>query len=707
MNPPSYPLLLLIFANDRTAYLDSIRKERQHLISLLQPAADALGLELKDIDYSTVEGVIDLLNLQRERLAVLHFAGHSGTNLLRLDEGDAHASGLAAKLAECPNLKLVFLNGCNNAALVKAIADAGIPSVIGTRQPIADDAAKHFSQGFFKALAEQKRSVAAAFAQAQADVQTLAGQHYRSLDLSLPAAMQEWAWFMASNTPDWQLADAANPCNRLPALPRGELPAKPFKNLYYYTAADAEIFFGRCRAILEVLQLLDEAKEPLLLLHGGTGVGKSSFLLAGLIPRLKAPSRQQPVHYLRYNELNPQQDPLAQLFGSSDSAAIRARLDTPTPTGLPAIWIIDQMEEIFFARERTQDAKTSIPPALDTLLTALHSVFYPPDGSGRPDAKLILSLRKEWFAELHDACRAHQVNQHDYLLKPLDKPAILEVIETPAATTHLYQHYHLRITNTADGRLAEQIADDLLTDKQSNIAPTLQIILSRLWERVEHQQERVWDEDLYLDEQRTGLLLEDYLDQQLQDIAAKASWGEEAKDSGLLLDVLHSHTTPQGTAKTVTAAAYETLYPHIPYRAALLKALKDRYLIIEPQTNENQPSKSQTRLAHDTLAQLVKTSFDASELPGQRMQRILSHRYTDWLNNHRQASFLDDYELEICEKGVVGKYRLTAEEESFIQASKKNNRVRNIMEEAMTVIVFIASFYISISFLTGHGVKLL
>ncbi len=158
------PLILLIFANDRTAYLDSIRKERQHLIELLQPTADRLGLELKELDYSTVEGVIEALNLQHERLAVLHFAGHSGTDLLQLDEGAAHASGLAAKLATCPNLKLVFLNGCNNATLVKAITDAGIPNVIGTYQPIADDAAKQFSQGFFKALAEQGRSIAEAFA---------------------------------------------------------------------------------------------------------------------------------------------------------------------------------------------------------------------------------------------------------------------------------------------------------------------------------------------------------------------------------------------------------------------------------------------------------------------------------------------------------------------------------------------------------------
>ena len=133
---------------------------------------------------------------------------------------------------------------------------------------------------------------------------------------------------------------------------------------------------------------------------------------------------------------------------------------------------------------------------------------------------------------------------------------------------------------------------------------------------------------LYLQEKWQGSLLEDHLNQQLQAIASNEPWGQEAKDSGLLLDVLHTHTTPQGTTKPLTTVQYHALYPHIPYRAALLKTLTNRYLIIEPQRAEL--TSQQTRLAHDTLAQLVNTQYQHSELPGQKARRILQNRTPDF-----------------------------------------------------------------------------
>ncbi|SEB05029.1 CHAT domain-containing protein [Thiothrix caldifontis] len=685
------PLILLTFANDKADYLSGIGREMAQLETLLTPIAQRLDFELKLFPYTDSHALLDYLNENRERLVLLHFSGHSNSDVLQLDDGEWHIKGFAAKLGNCPHLRLVVLNGCQNAAQVHALRAANVAAVIGTHAPIGDKTATEFTQAFYHAFAEQALPLLDAFVQAQTDVQTLNGQPYRSLDITTPSAEADWAWFIASHTPDWKLADVANPCNRLPALLRGELPAKPFKNLYYYTEADAEIFFGRCQAILDVMQLLDETKEPVLLLHGGTGVGKSSFLLAGLIPRLKAPSRQQTVRYLRYNDCDPQQNLLQQLFGSTDPATIRSLLNTPTATGLPAIWIIDQLEEIFFADQH---------PQLDTLLTTLHTVFYPEET--RPNAKLILSLRKEWFADLLDACQEYNINVSRYLLNPLDKLSIIEVIQTPAETPYLHQHYNLSIQNPPDGQLAAQIADDLLTDKQSNIAPTLQIILSRLWKRVENQQERIWNEDLYLDEKRTGLLLEDYLNQQLQDIAEKENWGKEAKESGLLLDVLYTHTTDQGTAKNVTIAEYEVLYPHISYRVALLKALQGRHLIIEPQTRELQTTLQQTRLAHDTLAQLVKTQYLISELPGQRARKILNQCKSEWIINvklyEKEEPTLNAYDLKVIGKGQSGTidWHQNNVERNIIKKSKRirnNKRIAGYMSAMLLMTLIASSMY--------------
>ncbi len=675
------PLILLIFANDRQAYLEAVTKERQQLIKLLrfEIEKNALDIEVDSLDYTTIGSMIEMLNLQRERLAILHFAGHSDTDLLQLDEGQAHVNGLAAKLGECPNLKLVFLNGCNNAALVRAIAAVGVASIIGTRRAVADTAALHFSSGFFTALAAQGRTLSEAWNQAKTDVETVTGEQSRSLDIEQPDNTQEWSWFMVSQTPDWKLVDATHPCNRLPALPHGELPATPFKNLDYYTEADAEIFFGRCQPMLDVIHLLDVAKEPVLLLHGGTGVGKSSFLQAGLIPRLKARGQIVPAPF-RYSQSDSMQNPVERIFGITDITEIRTRLNKPSPSGLPSVWVIDQVEEIFFDQTSNH---------LDELLKALHAIFYLEDA--RPAAKIILSLRKEWFADLLDACQLHKINTSRCLLTSLDKLSIMEIIESPTQNMRLRKHYHLKILNPDHGRLAEQIADDLLVDKESNIAPTLQIILSYLWERVKHKDDKVWDEQLYQDENRTGLLLVDYLDRQLQDIADHEPWGKEAKASGLLLDVLHAHTTNQGTAKTITAEEYGRLYSHVNYCFLLLHGLKDRHLIIEPQTGAL-ASVVKTRLAHDTLAQLVRQSFDVSVLPGQQARRILNNRKNEWRLEGNQKAPLVGHDLKIVKMGKNGtqNWEVDKLEKEIIEKSSQKKIIRIIKNTLITTTLLLA-----------------
>ncbi|HVR58098.1 MAG TPA: patatin-like phospholipase family protein [Pseudolabrys sp.] len=64
-------------------------------------------------------------------------------------------------------------------------------------------------------------------------------------------------------------------------------PESPYKGLGFYTEEDAPLFAGRDSDIVRCAERLAEWSSRVLLLHGSTGCGKSSFLRAGLIPHLE------------------------------------------------------------------------------------------------------------------------------------------------------------------------------------------------------------------------------------------------------------------------------------------------------------------------------------------------------------------------------------------------------------------------------------
>lgn len=722
----SFPLILLVFANDTTDYLEQIQQEKQLLHSILQPVANRLEYDLEIQEYTTFDELIDYLDSNRDRLIMLHFAGHSNGELLKLDEGVAYASGLKGKLHACQHLRFLFLNGCNSAGQVDQFVEIGIQSIIGTNDFIRDDVALKFSEAFYKNLAalENSITVGEAYEQAKSTVKAKYDDSFEALNRSFDLGgdkhtPQEWPWFLKpENEQNWKLEYAAHPCNRLPVLPNKallDLPDEPFKNLYYYQPDDADIFFGRCQSTLDVLEQLDKPDTPLLLLHGGTGVGKSSFLMAGLIPRLLA--RQQVVNDpFRYDEQVTLQNLRQRIFNTNNIEEIHKQLDSAGTH--PSIWILDQIEEIFYKTDDKPDAETeensiskeekqdSIPDVLNLLLKTLSQLYPAGQTEQWPNARIILSLRTEWFGKLHDACRHYQLTSQDYLLKPLSKQGIIEAIEQPATKPLLINKYSLQIQNPADGRLAEQIADDLLEDKESNIAPPLQIMLSKLWQSVADRpkEQRIWTQALYEEKKKQGLLLSEHLDQQLLEIGELSNkqygnWGKESNESGLLLDVLHAHTTPQGTSKTLTSTEYETHYAHIPYRNQLARVLTDRYLLIDP-LNNNQ----QRRLAHDTLAQVVKAKYETSDLVGQRARRILDSRKTDWElteEGNPEGTPLDDYDLKLVEQGQLGTYDWNYSnngiEIAIVEKSQKRRRNARFIR-AGVILGFILAFIFTIFF---------
>ena len=155
----------------------------------------------------------------------------------------------------------------------------------------------------------------------------------------------------------------------------------------------------------------------------------------------------------------------------------------------------------------------------------------------------MLGFRKEWLAELDRRLAEAKLPRTKVFLKQLDRRGIIEAIRGPSRPGRLQRQYRLAIE---DG-LPEVIADNLLADAGSALAPTLEVFLTKMWERARqaNPDQPRFDRALYESLKAEGYLLKDVLDEGLKAIGR---WNPAVEQSGLALDVLVYHTTDLGTA---------------------------------------------------------------------------------------------------------------------------------------------------------------
>ena len=447
-----------------------------------------------------------------------------------------------------------------------------------------------------------------------------------------------WPWLLrtrpgAETAVEWSLPQAAgDPLFGLPPLPQRPLPESPYqRGLDYYTRDLAELFFGRSRQIRELYQRVTAAGHAnVILYYGQSGVGKSSLLDAGVAPRLEG---THSVSYARRDRALGLLGTLCkQLAGVGAPAAVNGDVVAPAsavgPTGVslaeawlaaeqasgkPLVLILDQVEEVFTRRnpERLQE--------LEEFAAALGSLD---GGAKRPQGALVLGFRKEHLAEIVSALRKESVAYVGQFLSPLNAEGIQEVLWGPVRSERLRAHYGLAI----DPELPEQVAHDLSADPDSPVAPTLNILLRKLWAAAKAQSASAphFSSELYGQLRRDGILLDDFLRQQRDTLAQEQP---QAVASGLLLDLWAFHTTALGTSDQRDEQELQAAYGHQPIVDVLITRSKELYVLADPPGDNPAPG---TRLAHDTLAPLVRRDYDQSTLPGQQARRILESRAIDW-----------------------------------------------------------------------------
>ncbi|MBW4456546.1 MAG: hypothetical protein KME55_29795 [Nostoc indistinguendum CM1-VF10] len=256
----------------------------------------------------------------------------------------------------------------------------------------------------------------------------------------------------------------------------------PYRGLFHFGPNDAEFFFGRDVFIEELIQAT--FKRNFIPVLGASGSGKSSVVLAGLVPKL-----QQQGCWL-FTHFRPGSDPfhalaeaLVPLYTSGDAtvqiaqARALARYFYDDKVTLPDIFshiqrqhpnhrlllIADQFEELYTL---CNDEKTRTS-FLDTLLSSFQT-----SSSFQSPPVLVATMRADFLGNgLSYPAFGDLLQNTDIKIRSMNHSELLQVIVKPAE----------KVGITFEAGLEERILNDV-EDKAGNL-PLLEFTLMLLWQQ--------------------------------------------------------------------------------------------------------------------------------------------------------------------------------------------------------------------------------
>jgi formylglycine-generating enzyme required for sulfatase activity len=254
------------------------------------------------------------------------------------------------------------------------------------------------------------------------------------------------------------------------------LPERLYKFLDYFEAADQPIFFGRDEEVNYLVQRI--MAHRLTVLFGQSGVGKTSLINAGVIPRLEEEGYTS--LYLRVLR-----EPTASIKGSLSQAVLQLGQDATSPSSilhspssdpcsfleraLPSeshlVIFLDQFEEFFVRLGKATRAAFA-----EELAVCLGSDL---------DLRFVLSLRDDYLARLHSlsAQLPDDPLMNRFCLENLNVEKARLAITQPARA------FKLRY----EDELLETLLDDLEQEGGVEgfvVPPQLQIVCHKLYENL-------------------------------------------------------------------------------------------------------------------------------------------------------------------------------------------------------------------------------
>ncbi len=206
----------------------------------------------------------------------------------------------------------------------------------------------------------------------------------------------------------------------------------PFLGLFAFRPEDREFFFGRDALVQKLVARIKA--HPFLAVLGASGSGKSSLVMAGLVPALEA----------QMSYLTPSSAPLSQLLAAKESASAKT------------VFVIDQFEELFTHPHDATECADFIHALLELTKTN----------------RVVITMRADFWGEVAIYADLKQAMQeHQELIAPMTVNELHSAMEKQAAVVGL----------RFDPTLSESILADV--KGEPGAMPLLQHALWELWNR--------------------------------------------------------------------------------------------------------------------------------------------------------------------------------------------------------------------------------
>jgi Cdc6-like AAA superfamily ATPase len=169
-------------------------------------------------------------------------------------------------------------------------------------------------------------------------------------------------------------------------------PENPYVGYQYYTQEMAALFFGRDKEIMTLFnKIANQPQSRISVIYGQLGVGKTSLILAGLLPRL---SEYFNCHYIRCNKKLIENAAIEKLLENNPEELKNLNLYTALfgeekQNEKQEIIIFDQFEEFYIWINERKKLNNFYQHVVQLL-------------SDHPNTKLIFIIREEYFAQLSD-----------------------------------------------------------------------------------------------------------------------------------------------------------------------------------------------------------------------------------------------------------------------------------------------------------------